>query len=55
MQKLLNYGKIIYYYLKILRYHPKNVYVSDFYIQNLDISYLMNFGDLRVIIDNELK
>ena len=29
--------------------------MSDFYIQNLEISNLMNSGDLRVITDNELK
>ena len=29
--------------------------MSDFYIQNLEISNLMNYGDLRVITDNELK
>ena len=53
-QKLLNYRKIIYYQLKILRCHLKNLYVIEFYIQNLERSYLVNFDDLRVIINNEI-
>ena len=46
---------IIYKRLKILRYHVKKLYVTDFYIQNLEISYLMNYIDLKAAIDNELK